>query len=479
MDLRKLSIKKAHQSLLAKDFSSEELTRAYLRRIKELNLSLNAFLAVTEEIALMAAKEVDKKIARGEEIKPLAGLPMAMKDNILVAGVRASAGSKILENYKATYDATAVKKLKENNFVHLGRTNLDEFALGSSTENSAFGPTRNPLDPQRVPGGSSGGSAAAVAADMCLYALGSDTGGSVRQPAAFCGLVGLKPTYGRVSRFGLIALASSTDVIGTLTKTSEDAAFVLEVIAGFDQFDATSAKREVESYSEDLENFSPPLKIGFPKEYFGPELSREMKDKFKELRKDLEGDNFEIKEISLPHTEYALAAYYIINSSEASSNLARYDGIRYGFRSQSISDLMETYFQSRGKALGMEPKRRIMLGTYSLSHGYYDDYYLKAQKVRKLVYEDFINAFKEVDIILTPTAPTTAFKLGEKEDPLSMYLSDVFLTGVSLAGLPALSLPYYAGEKLPYSIQLIAPHFSEKDLLKLGHYLEKNILAKE
>ncbi|MDZ7798034.1 MAG: Asp-tRNA(Asn)/Glu-tRNA(Gln) amidotransferase subunit GatA [Patescibacteria group bacterium] len=479
MKFDKLSIKKAHQGLINQDFSAQELTEYYLKKIEEKNKSLNAFLQLNKDLALDQAKKVDNKISQGEDLSALAGLPMAMKDNILVKGLPATAGSKILENYRAVYDATVAKKLKNNNFIHLGRTNLDEFAMGSSCENSAFGPTKNPLDLTRVPGGSSGGSAAAVAADMALYALGSDTGGSVRQPAAFCGLVGLKPTYGRVSRYGLFSLTSSTDVIGSLTRSVPDAAFVLEGIAGFDKKDSTSANKKVENYSKDIDKHPGRLKIGLPKEYFGDQLDNDIKKSLNKVIENMGHDKFEIKKISLPHTEYAVATYYIVNPCEASSNLARYDGIRYGRRDKESENLRQTYINSRVKGLGAEPKRRIMLGTYALSSGYFEAYYLKAQKVRRLIYEDFIKSFEKVDIIITPTVPTVAFKLGEKQEPLSMYLSDIFLSGVSLAGLPALSLPFYGKKKLPYSLQLISPHFTEKKLLNFGNYMEKNYLIKK
>jgi len=344
--------------------------------------------------------------------------------------------------------------------------------MGSSCENSAFFPTKNPLDTSRVPGGSSGGSAAAVAGGMALYALGSDTGGSVRQPAAFCGLVGLKPTYGRVSRYGLIALTSSTDVIGTLTKTVSDAAFVLDAMAGADAYDATTKNIKVDNYSAGLYKHTEKLKIGLPKEYFSASLAKNIKQAIDKVVKKISRQSFEIVEISLPHTEYAVAAYYIITPCEASSNLARYDGIKYGLAERGGKDLLETYLNSREQGLGAEPKRRIMLGTFSLSAGFYEAYYLKAMKVRRLISQDFKKAFEKVDFILTPTTPTLPFKLGEKQSPLEMYLSDVFLTAPSLAGLPAISLPFYGEGKLPYSLQLIGDYFTESGLLAAAHFME-------
>ncbi len=477
MDFNGLNLKKAHLGLKNKEFSALELTKYFLDVIKNKDKNIHAFLKVTDDLALEQAKLVDKKIKEGKEIKPLSGMPMALKDNMAIEGITTTAGSRMLENYVPPFDSTTVKKLKENNFVLLGRTNLDEFAMGSSTENSAFGPTKNPLDTSLVPGGSSGGSAAAVAAGMSLYALGSDTGGSIRQPAAFCGVVGLKPTYGRVSRYGLIALTSSTDVIGSLTKDVEDAALILEAIAGFDEKDSTTINKKIDCYSQGIDKKSK-LRIGIPKEYFGGELDQKIKQALNKVIKQVKDLKIEVIDISLPYTEYAVAAYYIINPAETSSNLARFDGIRYGFSDKESKKLLETYLNSRQKGFGPEPKRRIMLGTYALSFGYYEAYYLRAQKARKLISDDFAKAFEKVDIILTPTAPSTAFKLGEKQTPLEMYLSDVFLTAPSLAGLPALSLPFYTSEKMPYSVQLIAGHFEEKKLLNFGYLLEKEVLDK-
>lgn len=476
MDFEKLTLRASHQALKNRDFSSEELTGYFLDKIQEKDPEIHAFISLNPQEALKQARAVDKKIKDGEEIDILAGLPCAIKDNILIEDLKTTAGSKILENYVAPYTATVVEKMKAKNAVILGKTNLDEFAMGSSCENSAFFPTLNPLDKSRVPGGSSGGSAAAVAGGMALYALGSDTGGSVRQPAAFCGLVGLKPTYGRVSRYGLIALTSSTDAIGTLTRSVEDAALVLEVLAGFDPNDATSADVEVDRYSSVLAKKPGRIKIGLPKEYFPGDLDKGIKLAIVKVVKKMAAHGLEIMDISLPHTEYAVATYYIVTPCEASSNLARYDGIKYGFSDFSGQDLLASYLSSRQQGFGAEPKRRIMLGTFALSSGYYEAYYLRALKVRRLIAEDFKAAFRQVDFILTPATPTPPFKLGEKLSPLAMYLSDIFLTAPSLAGLPALTLPFYGSEKLPHSLQIIGDYFTESKLLNLARSLEKVVL---
>lgn len=477
MDFKNLTLKATHEALKNRDFSSEELAGYFLDKIRDKDPEIHAFIRVNTEAALKKAREVDKKIKEGKKIEILSGIPCAIKDNILSEGLKTTAGSKILENYVAPYDATVVKKLKEKDTVILGKTNLDEFAMGSSCENSAFFPTLNPLDKSRVPGGSSGGSAAAVAGGLALFALGSDTGGSVRQPAAFCGLVGLKPTYGRVSRYGLISLTSSTDVIGVLALSVADAAAVLETIAGFDEKDSTSEKNKPDSYLSALEKRPNKIKVGLPKEYFSATLDKNVKAALEKVVKKMAAQGFEIIDISLPHTEYAVAAYYIVTPCEASSNLARYDGIKYGLSDFSGKDLRETYLNSREQGFGAEPKRRIMLGTFSLSAGYYEAYYLKAMKVRRLISDDFKKAFEKVDFILTPTAPTLPFKLGEKQSPLDMYLSDIFLVAPSLAGLPAISLPFNDGEKLPYSLQLIGDYFAESRLLAAAHFLENEILA--
>jgi len=476
MSLPELTISRAHQGLIKKEFSALELTKAFLNKIKEKNKEIFAYLTLIENSALSQAKKIDNLISSKGKIPILAGIPLAVKDNILVEGVKCSAGSKILENYTAPYDATVIKKIKTEGGVILGKTNLDEFAMGSSTEKSAFGPTRNPNDLSRVPGGSSGGSAAAIAADLAVYALGSDTGGSIRQPASFCGVVGLKPTYGAVSRYGLIAFASSLDQIGPLTKTVEDARIVFEAISGKDELDSTSVETsKIENWKLEIEN----LRVGVPKEYFAKGIDPEVEKVIKKAIKRYEEMGAKIEEISLPHTEYALPIYYIISPSEASANLARYDGIKYGFSEiqnpkSKIQNLLDVYLESRGQGFGEEVRRRIMLGTYALSAGYYEAYYLRAQKIRTLIKNDFEKAFKKVDVVFTPVSPFVAFKLGEKiEDPLSMYLSDVYTISVNLIGLPALSLPCGQVGQLPVGLQIIGRPFEENKILFLGQIFEK------
>ena len=475
MSLAKLTIKEAHEKLKKREISAVELTQAVLDEIEKKDKKISAFLTLTSELALKQAKKVDEQIALGESISPLAGVPAAVKDNILIEDVKCTAASKILENYVAAYDATVIKKLKSAGAVFVGKTNMDEFAMGSSTENSAFKPTRNPVDTERVPGGSSGGSAAAVKADECVYALGSDTGGSIRQPAGFCGVVGLKPTYGAVSRYGLMAMASSLDQIGPLAKTAEDAAYIFEAISGPDENDATSqSKRPVfkadDVLSEPL-NFKK-LKIGIPKEYFVEGLEHETEKAVRGAIQKFKDAGAEVKEVSLPSTSYALACYYIIMPAEVSANLARYDGIKYGY-SKPERDLFESYLATRHEGFGKEVRRRIMLGTYVLSSGYYDAYYLKAQKVRALIKKDFENALKEVDVIMTPTSPSPAFKFGEKtDDPLAMYLADIYTVPVNLAGVPAISVPCREGS-LPIGLQIIGRHFDEKTILQTALAYER------
>ena len=458
-----LSIKQLHKQLTYKEISCKELVQGFLDTIRKKDKDIHAFLEVDEESALKRAEEVDAKIKGGEEIGELEGVPIAIKDNILTKGFKCTAGSKILENYKAPYDATVIRKLREAGAILLGKTNLDEFAMGSSTENSAFGPTKNPHDPKRVPGGSSGGSAAAVAAQMCVAALGSDTGGSIRQPAAFCKTVGFKPTYGAVSRYGLIAMASSLDVIGPLANSVEDARIVFDVIYGKDRFDATSL--EIQNPESRIQN----LRIGVPKEYFTEGIAKEMKEAVLKAIKKYEEHGAKIEEISLPHTEYGLAVYYIIMPSEVSANLARYDGMRYGL-SKSSGNLLDVYIKTRQEGFGREVRRRIMLGTHTLSSGYYDAYYLKAQKVRTLVKQDFDKAFSEIDVIMTPATPTLPFKFGEKtKDPVSMYLSDIFTVGANLAGLPAIALPCALGT----GFQIIGPAKEDYKVLEIAEMYEK------
>ena len=477
MDFKGLTIKKFHEGLIKKEFSALESTQAYFKEIEKKDGEIGAYLSLNKDLAVRQAEEADLKVAKNEPVGMLSGAPFAIKDNILIEGLPATAASKILKDYTASYDATVIKKLKSSGAVFLGKTNLDEFAMGSSTENSAFQITKNPRDLTRVPGGSSGGSVAAVAADMAVAALGSDTGGSIRQPAAFCGVVGLKPTYGAVSRYGLIAMASSLDQIGPLTKTVEDAAILFNEIKGYDKKDATSNPGADKDISKELLN--PDLKdiknlrVGVPEEYFIDGLDAGVAQKVEEAIKDIEKMGLKTKKISLPHTKYALSCYYIIMPAEVSSNLERLDGIRYGTRHKADS-LLELYKKNREAGFGPESKRRILLGTFVLSSGYYDAYYAKAQKVRRLISEDFEKAFKEVDVILTPVAPTTAFKIGEKtDDPLLMYLSDIFTIPVNLAGLPAISIPVKLNAGLPVGFQLIGKHFREADILGIGQFYEK------
>lgn len=455
-----------------KEITSADLTKACLARIKEIDGKIKACLTVCEEEALAEARAADRRRKKGESGE-LLGMPYLVKDNIMARGLRATAASRILENYIAPFDATVVKKLRAAGAVLLGKTNLDEFAHGASTENSAFGPTHNPWDLERVPGGSSGGSGAAVAAGMCLFALGTDTGGSVRCPASFCGVVGVKPTYGRASRFGLIAMTSSTDVPGVLAKTVEDAAVVQKIISGLDKNDLTTVDAPEIKFSSDDLNIKG-LKIGVPREFFiegiedgARQAIDQAMEKFKEL-----GAKF--KPISLPHTKYAVPVYYIITPSEISSNLSRFDGIRYGLSEKEAKDLFAVYAQSRGRGFGPEAKRRIMLGTYALSAGYYDAYYLKAQKARTKIKEELDSELENLDAIITLTSPHTAFKIGENAaDPLKMYLEDIFVTSASLAGLPAISIPCGFDHHLPVGMQLISRRFNEEVLFKLGYAYEK------
>jgi len=468
-----MTIKEFQEGFRNKEFSALEVTQGIFKRIEEKDKDLGAYLSILKDSAYSQAAAADLSLAKNEKLHPLTGVPLAIKDNILIKGTNTTAASKILRNYKAAYDATVINKLKLAGAVFLGKTNLDEFAMGSSTENSGFKITKNPYDPERVPGGSSGGSAAAVAVGEAIAALGSDTGGSIRQPAAFCGVVGMKPTYGAVSRHGLIALASSLDQIGPLTKTVEDARILFEAIKGKDYYDSTSI--EVSLKDLDLENVKK-LKVGVPKEYFIEGLDKEIEKGVQEARKVIENLGLEFEEISLPHTKYALSTYYIIMSAEASTNLARYDGIRYG-RNETADSLSELYFKNKTEGFGEETKRRILLGTFVLSSGYYDAYYVKAQQVRRLIKNDFENAFEKVDIILTPTTPTAPFKIGEKiDDPLAMYLSDTFSIPANLAGLPAISIPvsgFRTKNNLPVGFQLIGKHGRESDIFSLGSYYEK------
>jgi aspartyl-tRNA(Asn)/glutamyl-tRNA(Gln) amidotransferase subunit A len=469
------TIESALSAIAGRQITATALAGEFYARIKKEDAEIGAFLTLSEERAFAQAERIDEMVADGKPLPPLAGVPIAIKDVMVTRGVRTTAGSKILENFVPPYDCTAVARLEAAGAVVLGKLNCDEFAMGSSTENSAYHPVRNPRDKSRVPGGSSGGSAAAVAAGMAVATLGSDTGGSIRQPASFCGVVGLKPTYGRVSRYGLIAFASSLDHIGPFANTVKDAALVLHTIAGRDPMDSTSADVPVPDYVAELEKPVRGLKVGVAKEYFGSGLDAEVRTAVEAAIQKLAGLGCEIVPVSLPHTEYAIPAYYIVATAEASANLARYDGVRYGFRARAAKTLAEMYRETRDGGFGMEVKRRIMLGTYALSAGYYDAYYLKAQKVRTLLTRDFDEAFKKVDVIAAPTAPTPAFKLGEKvDDPLAMYLADIYTVTANLAGIPGISVPCGENhEKLPIGLQLFARHFDEATLLRVAHAYER------
>ena len=475
MELYNYTIIELQDKLKNSDLSVTDVTESVLKRIEESDSKVKAYIEVTAEKALQDAKRVDDEIHKGNELTPLVGIPMAVKDNICIDGIKTTCASKILSNFVAPYNATVIEKLNAQNTILLGKLNMDEFAMGSSTENSAFFKTSNPWNLNRVPGGSSGGSAASVAADEAFFALGSDTGGSIRQPASFCGVVGLKPTYGRVSRYGLIAYASSLDQIGTITKSVEDAATVLEVIAGQDPFDSTSANIPVDNYRMNLKDGIKGLKIGIPKEYFPDELNPQVKDIVLKAAAELEAMGAIVEECSLPHTEHALTAYYIIAPAEASSNLARFDGVRYGYRNTDATDLLTMYRKTRQEGFGPEVKRRIIMGTYVLSSGYYDAYYLRALKVRTLVKNDFDKALQTYDCLLTPTSPTVAFNLGEKvNDPLSMYLADLFTIPANMAGIPAISVPCGFSDGLPVGLQLMGKAFDEKTILKAAYAYEQN-----
>jgi len=476
MKLYELTAHELKDMLRKGEVSSREITESVLDRIQEVEEKVKAYVTVDREGALKQAEEVDEKLKQGEQLPPLAGIPIALKDNMCTKGLKTTCASKILENFVPPYDATVVEKLKESGVVIIGKTNMDEFAMGSSTENSAFFNTANPWDLTTVPGGSSGGSAAAVAADEAVMALGSDTGGSIRQPAALCGVVGLKPTYGFVSRYGLIAFASSLDQIGPITKDVTDCALLMNVICGHDPKDSTSADVEVPDFTRSLRDDVKGLRIGIPREYFPDGINPEVEEAVINAGKLLEELGAEIMEISLPHTDYALADYYIIAPAEASSNLARYDGIQYGYRAQDYDDLIDLYKKTRSEGFGPEVKRRIMLGTYALSSGYYDAYYLKALKVRTLVKQDFDRAFEKVDCIISPTSPTPAFKMGEKvDDPLAMYLSDVFTLPVNMAGIAGISIPCgFSKEDLPIGLQIIGKPFDEKTIIQVAYTFEQN-----
>jgi len=475
MELTSLTIDSARTAVQERKTTAVAMAEAHYARIQKEDGQIGAFLTLSRERALQQAERVDRMAAEGKPLPPLGGVPVGIKDVMSTRGVRTTAGSKMLDNYVPPYDCTAVAKLEAAGAVILGKMNCDEFAMGSSNENSGFHPVRNPRDLSRVPGGSSGGSAAAVAAGMAVATLGSDTGGSIRQPASFCGVVGLMPTYGRVSRYGLIAFASSLDHIGPLTKTVKDSAIVLGAIAGRDPMDSTSAEVPVPDYVSELEKPVRGLKLGVAKEYFGDGLDDEVRQAVEGAIDRLKSLGCEVVPVSLPHTPYAIPAYYLIATAEASSNLARYDGVRYSLRARGVKTLSEMYRRSRDEGFGTEVKRRIMLGTYALSAGYYDAYYLKAQKVRTLLTRDFDEAFQKVDAIVTPTCPTAAFRLGEKSnDPLSMYLADVYTVTADLAGIPGISVPCgQTREKLPIGLQILGKHFDEATILRIARAYEQ------
>ena len=474
MDLNLLTVASTRTAIEERQITAAALVEQFYVKIAADDPGINAYLTLCRERALAQADRIDTLAGKGEPLPPLAGVPMAIKDVMVTRGVRTTAGSRILENYIPPYDCTAVERLEEAGAIILGKLNCDEFAMGSSNENSAYGPVRNPHDPSRVPGGSSGGAAASVAAGTSVAALGSDTGGSIRQPASFCGVVGLMPTYGRVSRYGLIAFASSLDHIGPLTRSVKDAALVLRQIAGHDPRDATSASLPVPDYVEELQRPVPGTRVGVPAEYFGEGLDPEVRGLLENAIELLRGAGCDIVPITLPHTPYAIPAYYVVATAEASANLARFDGVRYGYRSPASSTLAQMYRHSRDEGFGAEVKRRIMLGTYALSAGYYDAYYVKAQQVRTLLARDFAQAFARVDVVITPTAPTPAFKLGEKsDDPLAMYLADIFTVTADLAGIPGISVPCgWSQSGLPVGAQILGKHFDEAGILRVAQALE-------
>ena len=460
-------------ALESKKISSEELTRLYIERCNKHNNSLNCFITITEEEALKKARQADKKRASGD-YNLLTGIPIAQKDIFCTSGTKTTCGSKMLDNFVAPYDATLIKKMNDAGLIMLGKTNMDEFAMGSSNETSFYGPVKNPWDDCRVPGGSSGGSASAVAARLSPAATGTDTGGSIRQPSSFCGITGLKPTYGRVSRYGMVAFASSLDQGGPMTQTAEDAALIMNIIAGFDEHDSTSTEKPTDNYTEKLNNSIKGLKIGLPKQYFDESLDNNVAEVIENGLKELEKLGAKCVDVELPHTELSIPAYYVVAPAECSSNLSRYDGVRFGHRCKEPKDLSDLYCRSRQEGFGKEVKRRIMTGTYVLSAGYYDAYYIKAQKIRQIISNDFQNVFKNVDIIAGPTTTGVAFKLNEKlNDPISMYLSDLYTVSVNLAGLPAISVPSGFINKLPVGMQLIGNYFQESLLMNVAHQYQK------
>jgi aspartyl-tRNA(Asn)/glutamyl-tRNA(Gln) amidotransferase subunit A len=475
MELYQMTAHQLHDLLRQKEVTSTEITQSVFDRIRKVEDRVHAYITLLPEIALKQAEEADARIQKGD-LGPLTGIPIAIKDLICTRGTRTTCGSRILHNFFPNYDATVITKLKTAGAVFVGKANMDEFAMGSSTENSHFGPTRNPWDLERIPGGSSGGSAASVASGESILSLGSDTGGSIRQPAACCGIVGLKPTYGRVSRFGLVAFASSLDQIGPFSRDVRDAALLLSAISGYDPRDSTSANHPVPDYTRSLTQDVRSLILGVPQEAFGEGIDPEVEARIREAIRTLEKLGAKIVDVSLPHSQYAVAVYYIIAPAEASSNLARYDGVKYGFRAKGSHDLLDMYKETRSQGFGPEVKRRIMIGTYALSAGYYDAYYRKASQVRTLIGRDFEKAFAKCDAILLPTAPTPAFKLGEKvDDPLQMYLSDIFTIPCNLAGLPGLSLPCgFSRSGLPIGLQVLGNHYQEEKILRIAYAYEQN-----
>ena len=475
MELTAMPAHRLQELMKRREISAEEIALAVFDRINDVEDTVKAYITRTRDTALTTAREVDRLRAAGGEPGPLAGIPIAIKDNICTRGIKTTCASRMLENFIPPYDATVVEKIKESRMIMVGKANMDEFAMGSSNENSAFFPTTNPIDPERVPGGSSGGAAAAVAAGEAVVALGSDTGGSIRLPASFCGVVGMKPTYGAVSRYGLVAYASSLDQIGPLTRDVTDCALMLNVICGYDRRDSTSARWQVPDYTSFLTPQIKGMRVGLPVEYLGEGIDPVVRKVVLNAAENLANLGAEVAETQLPHSKYALPAYYLIATAEASSNLARYDGVKYGLRAKDAEDMVDMYIKTRSLGFGTEVKRRIMLGTYALSAGYYDAYYLKALKVRTLIKQDFDRAFTKFDVLLSPTGPTTAFKAGEKiDDPLQMYMVDVCTLAVNLAGIPGISLPAGKDGELPIGVQLMGRPFGEGDLLRTAYALEQS-----
>ena len=474
MELYRLTIHELRDKLRSREITSQDLVKSFFKRIDEVEDKVQSFLLVDKEKALETAKEIDEKLDNGEKLGDLAGIPVAIKDNISTKDIKTTCGSNILKDYIPPYDATVIEKLKNQGAVIIGKTNMDEFAMGSSTENSAFHTTRNPWDLDRVPGGSSGGSAAAVASFEAPYSLGSETGGSVRQPASFCGIVGLKPTYGLISRYGLVAFASSLDQIGPFTRDVEDCAIVMNTIMGYDNRDSTSYECQKKDYTKNLKKDIKGLKVGVPKEYLEDGIDKEVRYKVLKAIDTMKKLGAEVEEVSLPHTEYGLATYYILAPAEASSNLARFDGIRYGDRVEEYDSVDDLFIKTRSEGFGEEVKRRIMMGTYSLSSGYYDAYYNKAQKVRTLIKQDYEKAFEKYDVIIGPTTPNTAFEIGERDnDPISMYLSDILTVSANIVGVPAMSIPCGLVDGLPVGLQIIGNYFDEEKILNVAYNLEK------